>query len=64
MPDLTSHKYFIPLTTVVTMLAATVSIVWYMAEVKTDLSIQIAMLGQELKDHIRYTSPTNSISQK
>lgn len=64
MPDITSHKYFIPVTTVVSMLAATISIVWYMAGVKSDLSIQIATIGQELKDHIRYTSPSNSISQR
>ena len=64
MPDVTSHKFFVPVTTVVTMLLATVSIIWYVAEVKSELSIQIATIGQALQDHIKYTMPTNSISQK
>lgn len=61
MPDITNHKFFVPLTTVVTMLLATASIIWYVAEVKTDLSIQITSIGQELKDHIKYTTAADGV---
>jgi len=61
MPVL-SDKLSIPWKQAIALALSTASIIWYVAGVKTDLSVQIATIGQELKDHIKYTG-NNSLSQ-
>lgn len=63
MKDLTTHRFFVPIATVASVVISAISMTWYIAGLFSKIDVRLAVMETLLSQHLK-TNPTALIWTK